>query len=128
MEGALFSALAGARAVNRQPTSMILWEGQRYRLDLAGSEEQRLRRVREKQESLSIDLALDLQDVSSKLAAVPLALTDIRAAGAALTGLAPSFAANDASVGSDTSSIGIGGLRTAREIIGRALEDLERMT
>jgi hypothetical protein len=128
MEGALFSALAGARAVNRQPTSMILWEGQRYRLDLAGSEEQRLRRVREKQESPSVDLALDLQDVSSKLAAVPLALTDIRAAGAALTGLAPSFAAKDASDGSDTSSIGLGGLRTAREIIGRALEDLGQMT
>jgi hypothetical protein len=128
MEAALFLALAGTHAVNPQPTSTILWEGQRYRLDLAGSEEQRLRRVREKQESLSVDLALDLQNVSSKLAAVPLALNDIRAAGVALKGLAPSFAARDASDGSDPSSIGLGGLRNAREIVGRAIEDLERPT
>jgi hypothetical protein len=128
MEDALFSALAGAHGVNRQPTSTILWEGQRYRLDLAGSEEQRLRRVREKQRSLSVDLALDLQDVSSKLSAVPRALNDIRAAGVSLKGLAPSFAARDASDGPDTSSLGLGSLRNAREIIGRAMEDLERIT
>jgi hypothetical protein len=128
MESTLFSALAGAHAVRQQATSTILWEGQRYRLDLAGSEEQRLRRVREKQGSFSVDLALDLQDVSSKLTAAPLAPSDIRAAGVALKVLAPLFAAREASGGSDPSSIGPGGLRGAREIIGRAMEDLDRIT
>lgn len=128
MEGALFPALAGAHGVNRQPTSTIFWEGQRYRLDLAGSEEQRLRRVREKQGSFSVDLALDLQDVSSKLTAAPLALSDIRAAVVALKALAPLLAAREAIGRSDTSSIGLGGLRDARDTIDRATEDLDRIT
>jgi hypothetical protein len=128
MEGALLSALAGARAANRQPTPAILWEGQRYRLDLPGSEAQRLRRVREKQESLSVDLALHLLDIAGKLTAVPLPLNDVSAAGAALKRLSPAFAARNASDARDTSSVGVEGLRRGGEIIDRAIEDLARIT
>jgi hypothetical protein len=127
MESVLLSALAGA-AVTRQPAPTILWEGQRYRLDLAGSEEQRLRRVREKQESLSVDLALNLLDISRKLVAVPLPPNDVSAADAALKALALALAARNASTASDTSSFGVEGLRHAREIIDRAIEDLARVT
>ena len=49
IEVALFAALAGAYASAGRPPSRFSWEGQRYRLDLAGSEEQRLPAVREKQ-------------------------------------------------------------------------------
>jgi hypothetical protein len=128
MEGALLSALAGSLAANQQPTPAIVWEGQRYRLDLAGSEEQRLRRVREKQEGFSVDLALDLQDLSRKLTAVPLGLSDISAANRTLKGLAPAFGARHASGAPDPSSVGFEGLRNAREIIDRASEDLTRIS
>jgi hypothetical protein len=125
MEGALLSALAGA--MNPQPATAIQWEGQRYRLDLAGSEEQRLRRVREKQESLPVDLALSLQDVSSKLTDGRLALNEVSDAAIVLKSLAPAFAHrhDDAP---DMSLPGLESLRGAREIIDRAIEDLGRMT
>ena len=44
----LLSALAGTSGPTGQPTREVAWEGQRYRLDLAASEEQRLRRIRDK--------------------------------------------------------------------------------
>jgi hypothetical protein len=128
MESILLSALAGSHAANPQPTPAIVWEGQRYRLDLAGSEEQRLRRVREKQEGLPVDLALDLQDLSRKLTAVPLALSDISAANRTLKGLAPAFGARHPSGAADPSSPGLEGLRNAREVVDRAIEDLTRIT
>ena len=77
MENALFPALAGAPSAAHRPAQLVDWEGQRYRLDLAASEEQRLRRVREKQESASLDQALSLLAISRKLSAAPVAARDI---------------------------------------------------
>ena len=59
IDNALFPALAGAPPAASRSAS-IDWEGQRYRLDPAVAEEQRLRRVREKQQSASLDQALSL--------------------------------------------------------------------
>ena len=73
IDNALFPALAGAPAAGDQPRRLIDWEGQRYRLDPAVAEEQRLRRVREKQQSASLDQALTLLAISRKLSAAPLA-------------------------------------------------------
>ena len=88
IDNALFPALAGAPSAGDQPRRLIDWEGQRYRLDPAVAEEQRLRRVREKQQSASLDQALSLLAISRKLSAAPLAAPDVAAAVATLKELA----------------------------------------
>jgi hypothetical protein len=57
METVVLQAVAG---VSRRPAkaSAVEWEGDVYRLDIAASEERRLRRIREKQGGPSIDEAL----------------------------------------------------------------------
>jgi hypothetical protein len=74
----------GARAV------FVEWEGQRYRLDLPAAEEKRLRRIREKQEGPSIDVAVKLEEIAARLAA---GAPDLSAAIASLKALAPAFEA-----------------------------------
>jgi hypothetical protein len=59
-------------AVSGQPSSdgtspRIAWEGQRYRLDLGFAERHRLERVRERQEALPVDIAVQLGAVGRRL-------------------------------------------------------------
>ena len=57
-EASVLAAIAGVRT-GGEPASLIQWEGARYRVDPAGAELRRLRRVREKQGGLSLDAALE---------------------------------------------------------------------
>lgn len=63
LESGLIARLAGAGGIAAPPVRLE-WEGQTYRLDLALAEERRLRLIREKQNGLSLDLALDLARVA----------------------------------------------------------------
>ena len=58
-EASVLAAIAGVRT-DGEPASLIQWEGARYRVDPAGAELRRLRRVREKQGGLSLDAALEV--------------------------------------------------------------------
>jgi hypothetical protein len=124
LENALFPALAGAPAAARQPARRIDWEGQRYRLDPAASEEQRLRRVRERQQGPSLDQALNLQAVSRKLTAAPVAAGDVAAAVATLKELAAAFGPR----GDGSEDALNAGARPPRDVVDRAIEDLARIT
>jgi hypothetical protein len=59
--------------------AVIEWEGQQYRIDFAGTELARLRRVRRKQEGNSLDTALALSSVASTLAAGGATVDSVRA-------------------------------------------------
>jgi hypothetical protein len=124
MESALFLALAGAPSAADQPARLVDWEGQRYRLDVAASEEKRLRRVRQKQESASVDQAMSLLTISRALSAVPLAAGEISAALTTLKELAAAFR----SWGEGADSAPNGAARSPLEVIDRAIEDLSRIT
>ena len=65
LDAAVQAALSGPDATMAAPR--IEWEGRRYRVDLAAAERQRLERVREKQESATLDLALDLASAARRL-------------------------------------------------------------
>jgi len=67
VEPALLSAAAGRPA---DPTTMpvVVWESQRYRLDVAGSELRRLQRIRQKQGGAPLDLVLQLARLARSLA------------------------------------------------------------
>jgi hypothetical protein len=56
-EASILAAIAGVRS-SEEPSSVIQWEGARYRVDPAGAELRRLWRVRERQGGLSLDAAL----------------------------------------------------------------------
>ncbi len=120
LEAALLGALAGRKG--SAPASRgvgIPWEGQVYRLDLAASEEDRLRRIRERQGSPPIDLALDLDEIAEKLRSARVSLADVSAAVDALKRIAL-----------DLQSSGLrapDSRRRIREAIDRTSEDLSKI-
>jgi hypothetical protein len=66
LDDAIIMRIAGPRA-DARTAPRIVWEGQPYRLDLAFAEARRLRRVREKQGGISIDVAVGLGEVVARL-------------------------------------------------------------
>lgn len=115
MEDGLLAALAGPRSVE-QARAPIQWEGQTYRLDLAASEEHRLRRIREKQGSPPIDLSLAIAGIAGALASNRVSVNDVVAARAVLKNVAV-----------EALPIGLDGVRQGRDVIDRALEDLAKV-
>jgi hypothetical protein len=65
----LLDALAGVRM--GQPTSIIAWEGRRYRVDVAAGGQARLRRIRQKQGGAGLDDALEVGRLASRIADAP---------------------------------------------------------
>ena len=68
VEDGLIARLAGVRS-DTAPGAEVEWEGQVYRFDLPTAEERRIRQIREKQNGLPLDLALDLATVARRLTA-----------------------------------------------------------
>jgi hypothetical protein len=73
-EASVLAAIAGV-TTGGEPAALIQWEGARYRVDPAGAELRRLRRVREKQGGLSLDAALEAAVTTSAEGNRPLAET-----------------------------------------------------
>jgi hypothetical protein len=112
MESVLAAALAGARTAESPVPSRIPWEGQFYRLDMAAAEEQRLRRIREKQASPSIDVGLTLAETVKTITSGGHAAE----VGAAISALKQTV--QDLPSGPDGAS--------HREVVHRAIEDLSK--
>ncbi|MFI5179264.1 MAG: hypothetical protein ACHQO8_11895, partial [Vicinamibacterales bacterium] len=68
MERAVLAALAGPSASGADASWRVTWEGQPYRLDLAGSERRRLQQVREKQGGVTLDVPVQVADATRLLA------------------------------------------------------------
>jgi hypothetical protein len=83
MDEALLAAVAGAGPTGAP--ERVEWEGQRYHVDVGAAELQRLRRVREKQDSLPFGLVLDLARLARRMSAAPASLDAVREASTALT-------------------------------------------
>jgi hypothetical protein len=84
LESGIIAKLAGTRAVPASSAIRTVWEGQSYRLDLAGAEERRIRLVREKQHGPSLDLAIDIERDARNLSADPIAADALASGIAAL--------------------------------------------
>ena len=85
-ELAVIAAMSGPPSGDGAVARRVTWEGQTYRLDLGAAERQRLQKVREKQESASLDVAIELGVAGRALAADTIALDDAQDAGDALDG------------------------------------------
>src|SRR5580765_1041442 len=66
IESAILLGMSGRAAAERVPR--LAWEGQPYRLDLGAAERRRLQQVRDRQEGLPLDVALDIAALGHTLA------------------------------------------------------------
>jgi hypothetical protein len=86
IDDVLLAAAAGPRPAGAARD--VEWEGQRYHVDIAGAELQRLTRVREKQEATSVELVLDLAVLARRLGEPAATIQTVRSAAAKLTAAA----------------------------------------
>jgi hypothetical protein len=82
VEAAILRGMSGPASVERVPR--LAWEGQPYRLDLGAAERRRLQQVRDRQEGLPLDLALDVAAIGRTLASDALSLDDAQRMAARL--------------------------------------------
>jgi len=97
MPGAIDDALLNAAAgpPSTGPGRRVEWEGQRYNVDPAGAELQRLRRARARQEETRFETVLGLAALAQTLLHQPFTLDDAREAAAKLTAAAAELAAGE---------------------------------
>jgi len=69
-EDALTNGLAGAPTA--PPARIVIFEGEPYRLDLAAAEARRIRRIRMLQQTVPLDMPLQLEEIASALAGHPI--------------------------------------------------------
>src|SRR5262249_55622956 len=132
MESTLIGGVGGGPAPPQAATgprppvgTQILWEGQRYVLDIGASERRRLQRIRERQGGPSVDVALSLASEAQTLSNADIDVDTIRASVANLktlvAGLAPRSRRADADSRLDPAA-------GARTIIEKAIEELSKIT
>ncbi len=127
VEGASFEALLLSALSGPPPAfpQTVRWEGEDYRFDLPAAEHRRLEQVREKQESLSIDLAVALAEAAQAISAPTAQMQNVQRATARVKRALP------ASPGyGDTRTLppGVEPRPDARTAIRKAIEELERLT
>jgi hypothetical protein len=83
VEAAVLRAMSGPPGPEGRPT--VTWEGQSYHLDLGAAERRRLQQVRDRQEGLPLDVALDLAAAARALSGDAGALDDAQRMATRLT-------------------------------------------
>src|SRR5262249_14309531 len=78
-DSAAIAALAGGPSGDARRAALVTWEGQQYRLDLGASERGRLRAVRERQDAIPLEVALDVAQAARQLGADPAAASSVAA-------------------------------------------------
>jgi hypothetical protein len=78
LESTVIAAMSGPASGEGGKAARVTWEGQQYRLDLGAAERQRLQRVREKQQTPPLDVALDVAAAGAALAGQKLSLDDVQ--------------------------------------------------
>ena len=117
IDDVLLAAAAGPRPTGAARD--VEWEGQRYHVDIAGAELQRLLRVREKQEATSVELVLDTAAIARRLGEPSATLESVRSAAARLTAAAAELAAGPRAVAEKDA------IATIREAV-RTLETIKK--
>ena len=124
-EQTLLTALGGP-AMPNPPT--IDWEGGRYRLDLAASETDRLRRVRQRQGGYILDAAVQLHSTAQSLSISNIDLEGIAHASAALTRIQSFLPRKPEATPSERIPGGAENLPDPLVIVERAIRELRLVT
>jgi hypothetical protein len=104
----------------------VTWEGQRYRLDLAAAERNRLQRVREKQQAPPIDLPLQMADAARVLASDKLSMDDEQDVLSQFAALAADLHERSRDEEADNTPVGVGLPPNAHEALKKAIDDLTK--
>ena len=128
IDGAILTALSGRPAetgTGRTSLTLVSWEGQSYRFDLTAAESRRLRRIREKQGGITVDVAVALDVAAEALTRSRVAAADARAAVAALEAIArdlPPSTPNE----HDATPPGVDPAKSVGDVLEKALKDLPK--
>jgi hypothetical protein len=124
IEGALIGGLSGRPPGAGAP--QVTWEGQPYRLDLTASEQQRLRRVREKQSAPPIDLPLQMAEAARMLRSDKLTADDLQDIVTQFTALATDLPEKTRDEEADDLPVGVGMPPPLHETIRKTNDELTR--
>jgi hypothetical protein len=120
------AALAGP--ADEEGSPRIDWEGKRYRVDVAAGELQRIQRIREKQESTRLDLAVALDSAARRLTAASLTLEVVKAVNAQLKALMQESGLNrEAFLDVDALPPGVAPPPNPRDRLTRSIDELDRI-
>jgi hypothetical protein len=122
LEATIVSGLAGP---NGRTVPAVAWEGQQYRLDLVAAERTRLVRIREKQESYTLDAALALQAAAARVARADAGPDQLREVADSLKSIA-AVLGSAPRIDPSTLPPGVGAAKSPREIVERAVRDLAK--
>jgi hypothetical protein len=125
IDGAIVAGLSG-RAGGRDRAPRVVWEGQRYVLDLAASERQRLQRVREKQAAPAIDLPLQLAEIARLLKSDKVTADDITDSATQLSAMLADLPEKSREEQADDLPVGVGLPPPLHETLKRAAADLAK--
>jgi hypothetical protein len=78
LESMVIAAMSGPPSGDGGTAARVTWEGQPYRLDLGAAERRRLQRVREKQQTPPIDIAIDVAAAGAALVSQKLTLDQVQ--------------------------------------------------
>jgi hypothetical protein len=126
MEIAVLAAMSGPPAGDTAIARPVRWEGQAYRFDLGAGERRRLQRVREKQEGVPLDAALDLATAAHALAAEKIALEDLERIATRLNAVLADVPRRVGHDGQDSTPTGLTPAPRAAESLKKAFDELER--
>ncbi len=127
VETAVLAAMSGPPSGDAATTTRLTWEGQAYRLDLGAAERRRLQRVREKQESVPLDVPLEIAAAGRKLTMDTLAVEDIQMIAARLTGIAPAVPQRLRHDEDDSAPAGLGAPPSAHDALRKAIDELTKV-
>jgi hypothetical protein len=125
MEATVLAAMSGAASA-AGVAARLTWEGQPYRLDLGGAERRRLQRVRERQESVPLDVPLVLAADARALTAEKLSADDLQTLIARLNAVLEDIPRR---VGYEATAVlpaGVSAAPNARDALRRTIDDLAR--
>jgi hypothetical protein len=125
LESAIVAGLSGPseRALT---APVVMWEGQRYRLDFASAERNRLRRVREKQSAPRIDLPMQIADATRVLASDRVTVDDMLDAASQFAAIAEDLPERSREEELDNLPAGVAAPPSYHDALRKAVDDLNK--
>ena len=125
MEATVLAAMSGGPSA-AGVSARLTWEGQPYHLDLGGAERRRLQRVRERQESVPLDVPLVIAADARTLTAGRLSADDLQTTIARLSAALEDIPRR---VGYEATAVlpaGVSAAPNARDALRKTIDDLTR--
>jgi len=125
LESAVISGLSG-RPDRALTAPVVMWEGQRYRLDFAAAERNRLRRVREKQNAPRIDLPMQIAEAARVLMSDKATVDDMLDAASQFAAIAEDLPERSREEEADNLPSGVAPPPTSHDALRKAVEELNK--